>query len=82
MCSPEGFHYFLNHLKERLVIILDYNIDNEIDICENDRSLLRELYNLYDKDSIDTFSDIEVRLTVEQRSLFDILVEQSQFNDI
>ena len=82
MCSPEGFHYFLNHLKERLVIILDYNINNEIDICENDRSLLRELYNLYDKDSIDTFSDIEVRLTVEQRSLFDILVEQSQFNDV
>jgi len=70
MCAPEGFHYFLNHVKQRLVVILDYNIRNGLDPCQTDILLLRELYDLFDIGSIDTFSQTEVAVTIEQLSFF------------
>jgi len=70
MCTPEGFHYFANHFKQRLIIILDHNIPNGLDPCETDAILLRELYNIYVKGSIDTFSDTEVTIVAEQLSLY------------
>jgi hypothetical protein len=70
MCAPEGFHYFINHVKQRLVVILDYNIRNGLDPCQSDISLLRELYDLFDKGSIDTFSQTEVAVTIQQLSFF------------
>lgn len=70
MCAPEGFHYFVNHVKQRLVVILDYNIRNGLDPCQTDILLLRELYDLYDKGSIETYSDAEVAVSIEQLSFF------------
>lgn len=70
MCAPEGFHYFINHVKQRLVVILDYNIRNGLDPCQTDILLLRELYNIYDDGSIDTFSETEPTIHVEQIGLF------------
>jgi len=70
MCAPEGFYYFINHIKQRLVVLLDYNIQNGLDPCQSDIFLLRELYDLYDKGSIDTYSDTEVKVIIEQTSLF------------
>jgi len=70
MNKPEGFHYFINHLKQRLVIMLDHNIRNGIDPCDSDVVILRELYELYDKDVIDTFSDTEVVIKADQQRLF------------
>ena len=71
MCAPEGFHYFTNHIKQRLVIILDHNIRSGLDPCPSDILLLRELYDLYDKGSIDTFSEVDVKIETVQTSLFD-----------
>lgn len=70
MCAPEGFHYFINHVKQRLVVILDYNIRNGLDPCQTDIHLLRELYDIYDDGSIDTFSETEPTIHVEQIGLF------------
>jgi hypothetical protein len=70
MCQPEGFHYFLNHIKQRLIIILDHNVRNGIDPCQADVALMRELYDLYDKGAVDTYTDSEVTVKVEQRNLF------------
>lgn len=70
MCTPEGFHYFINHVKQRLIIILDHNIPNGIDHCELDTILLRELYDIYDKGAVDTFSDTEVTIQPEQLFLY------------
>ena len=76
MSTPEGFHYFINHLKERLVIILDYNVENGIDPCETDLTLLRELCDMYDKEVIDTYSEEVVSIIAEQRSLFESIMEE------
>jgi len=70
MCAPEGFHYFINHIKQRLVIVLDHNIRNGLDPCPSDITLLRELYDLFDRGSIDTFSDTEVVVDTVQLPLF------------
>ena len=70
MCAPEGFHYFTNHIKQRLVIVLDHNIRNGLDPCPSDITLLRELYDLFDRGSIDTFSDTEVVVDTVQLPLF------------
>ena len=70
MCAPEGFHYFINHIKQRLVIVLDHNIRNGLDPCPSDITLLRELYDLFDRGSIDTFSDTEVVVDIVQLPLF------------
>ncbi len=71
MCETVKYHHFINHLKQRLVIILDHNIPNGIDPCQSDIHLLRELYTLYDEGSIDTYTEVEVRVQAEQVSLFE-----------
>ena len=72
MCAPEGFHYWLNHVKQRLIIVLDHNIRNGLDPCPSDIILLRELYNVYDNGAVDTYSDSEIRIDVIQKSLFSL----------
>ena len=70
MQTPEAFHYFLNHIKQRLIIILDHNIRNGLDPCPSDIILLRELYNTYDEGGVDTFSNVEIKVETVQTSLF------------
>ena len=50
--------------------MLDHNIPNGIDPCTSDVALLRELYTLYDKEAVDTYSDVELTIMAEQIALF------------
>lgn len=70
MCQPEGFHYFINHIKQRLVVMIDHNIPNGIDPCNSDITLLRELYDIYDKGAVDTYRETDIIVKVEQQKLF------------
>ena len=71
MCSPEGFHYFLNHVKQRLVVILDHNIPNGLETNQRDMDLLQELYAVYDNGAVDTYRDTDIIVEVTQKTLFD-----------
>lgn len=70
MSTPEGFHYFINHIKQRLIIILDHNTRSGLDPCPSDILLLRELFETYENGAIDTFSDVEVNVDTVQQRLF------------
>jgi DNA repair protein RadC len=71
MCQKEGFHYFLNHVKQRLVIIMDHNIPSGVDPCQSDIDLMRSLYNVYETGEVDTYSDVKVEVDVKQSRLWE-----------
>ena len=71
MSTCENFWYFLHKLKERLIIITEYNLQNRIDNSVNDEWVLYDLFKIHEDNDL---------LTSLKRS--DILsVEVSDGND-
>jgi CTP:phosphocholine cytidylyltransferase-like protein len=53
--SVDHFWYFLNKLKERLIIVTEYNVANKIELMEMDEDVLFDLFIIHeDNDLLNT----------------------------
>ena len=50
--SVDHFWYFLNKLKERLIIITEYNVTNKIELTEFDEGVLFDLYVIHEDNDL------------------------------
>ena len=48
----QKFHHYLQKKKERLIILLDVNLENKKDPSEDDVKFLEEEYELFDKSGV------------------------------
>ena len=54
MSLCDDFWFFLSKLKERLIIITEYNLTNRIEVSERDERILYDLFKIHeDNDLLD-----------------------------
>lgn len=65
----DNFWFFLNKLKERLIIITEYNLRNNIELTDSDEEVLYDLFKIHDdndllyklkKEIVDNVSDTQM----------------------
>jgi hypothetical protein len=69
MATTKDFWLFLNKLKERLIIITEYNIYNKIDLSEKDETILFDLFKIYEGN--DLLNDIKTDDTMADHCVCD-----------
>lgn len=61
--STDNFWYFLLKLKERLIIITEYNVQNKLSLIERDEDVLFDLYKIHDDNDLLTHLKVDDTLT-------------------
>ena len=52
MSACDNFWYFLNKLKERLVIVTEYNVYNKIELNDGDEDVLFDLFRVHEDNDL------------------------------
>ena len=79
MVATDQFWYFLNKLKERLIIMTEYNVHNRIEPTMSDEDVLWDLFTIHDDNDLlhalkrDENGNDDVSL--ESGNLYDITAE-------
>ena len=76
MSLCDDFWFFLNKLKERLIIITEYNLTNKIETSERDERILFDLFKIHEDNDLLHLLKRDDRFTREDGVCYDTLADK------